>query len=79
MEKIVENQPGFSYVVRFNPRPGVYESLRVVARDGGFRVKKNYNNTITNHWATNISAVLFDTVEDAIAAIGNPGSLKWFC
>lgn len=75
MKRRIDNQPGYCYVVTDEPQPGIYESMRVVKRDGKFKVKANYNDTNTGTWVSDISSMVFDTVEAAIKAMEHPNTL----
>lgn len=75
MKRTIDNQPGFCYVVKDEPAPGIYESMIVVKRGKKFKVKSTYNNTITGDWTMDLSAKEFDTVEEAIEGIRNPDTL----
>lgn len=75
MKRRINNQPGYSYTIYDEPQPGVYEMLRVVKREGKYRIRSSYNNTVTGAWVNELSSVAFDTVEEAIKATENPETL----
>lgn len=75
MNRRIDNQPGYCYVIHDELQPGIYESMRVVARGDKFKVKSSYNNTITGEWSQDISSVTFNSADEAINAMENPESL----